>query len=215
MSHSPFSPLKLNLLSQFLHDQGKVLDVGCGKLHYARWIREHLPSVTIVALDLLQQESEERILYRHVDLEAGIEEDTESFESVVVFDVIEHISREEFFISELLRVLKPGGVLVGSVPHDADGFLPAYNLTFFHRSDLTHKRYYTQELLGDVLETAGFSDVQIVLGGGISPHVMAEFFPAWSRWLVKKMVSVGLKLGVLTNGNLQSDLFFVAYKPLL
>lgn len=212
MSHSPFSPVKLSLLSRFLRTHGRVLDVGCGKLHYARWIRENFPSVTIVALDLLQQESEERIFYRQVDLEAGVEEGAESFESVVVFDVIEHIAHEGFFIADLQRVLKPGGVLVGSVPHDVDGFLPAYNLTFFHRSDVTHKRYYTIESLSDRLEKAGFVQIQIFSKGGISPHVMAEFFPVWSRWLVKKMVSIGLKLGLLTDGNLPSDLFFVAYK---
>ena len=212
MSNSLFSPIKLRLLSQFLHKKGQVLDVGCGRLHYARWMREQFPEVNIVALDLLSQESENRIAYRTVDLEVGTEMPSESCQSVVVFDVIEHIAREDFFVAELARVLAPGGVLVGSVPHDVDGFLPAYNLTFFHRSDVTHKRYYTLESLCAVLEKAGFVSVQISPDGGISPHVIAEFFPAWSRWVVKKMVSVGLRLGLLSNGDLKSDLFFVAYK---
>ena len=175
-------------------------------------MREQFPEVNIVALDLLSQESENRIAYRTVDLEVGTEMPSESCQSVVVFDVIEHIAREDFFVAELARVLAPGGVLVGSVPHDVDGFLPAYNLTFFHRSDVTHKRYYTLESLCAVLEKAGFVSVQISPDGGISPHVIAEFFPAWSRWVVKKMVSVGLRLGLLSNGDLKSDLFFVAYK---
>ncbi len=211
MSHSPFSPVKLDLLSQFLR-AGHVLDVGCGKLHYARWIRQNFHRATITALDLLDQGSEERIVYRKADLEQGIPEKDFAYSSVVAFDVIEHIQSVDFFVIDLYRVLEPGGVLVGSVPHDRDGFLPQYNLTFFHRSDLTHKRYYTRETLVACLQKAGFERVQVFPGGGISPHVVAEFFPVWTRWLVKKLVSLGLRMGLVSDGGLKSELFFVAYK---
>ena len=93
MSNSPFSPIKLDLLSRFLHPKGQVLDVGCGRLHYARWIAERFPLVTILALDLLPQEPQGRIAYKVVDLEVGVEAASDSCSSVVVFDVIEDIAR--------------------------------------------------------------------------------------------------------------------------
>lgn len=212
MSKSPFSPLKLDLLFLFLHKEGQVLDVGAGELHYSRWTREHFPLVNIIALDLLPQQSENRIVYRQVDLEAGVEAESDSCSSVMVFDIIEHIAQEAFFIAELARVLEQGGVMIGSVPHALDGFLPHYNLTFLNKSDVTHRRYYTCESLYQSLENAGFTDIQIFPKGGISPHVIAEFFPMWSRWLIKKCVSIGLRLGLLSDGGLRSDLHFVAYK---
>lgn len=211
MSCSPFSPIKLKLLSDFLKSP-HVLDVGSGRLYYARWIKNHFPGTIVTALDMFDQDLEPEIVYVKTDLERGIPCEESVFETVIAFDVIEHIQNEQLFIDDLFRVLVVSGVLIGSVPHDADGFLPAYNLTFFHRSDVTHKRYYTVDFLTVALKKAGFTDVVVMPGGGISPHVISEFFPKFLRWAVKKIISLGYKIGFLSDGNLRSDLFFVAYK---
>ena len=211
MSCSPFSPIKLKLLSDFLQ-LSRVLDVGSGPLHYARWIKNHFSGTMVTALDMFDQDSEPGIVYVKTDLERGVPCGERAFETVVAFDVIEHIQNEQLFIDDLFRVLVLGGVLIGSVPHDADGFLPAYNLTFFHRSDVTHKRYYTVDSLTVALKKAGFVDVVVTPGGGISPQVISEFFPSFLRCVVKKLVSLGCRVGFLNDGHLQSDLFFVAYK---
>jgi hypothetical protein len=117
-------------------------------------------------------------------------------------------------MNELYRICKRDGVLIGSVPHDDDKFLPSYNLTFYHRSDLTHKRYYLESSLRKALEKAGFDVVCIQKQGGVSPHVIAEFFPNKLQFLVKKTVGVLRRIGIVNSSILSSDLFFVAKKKL-
>ena len=43
--------------------------------------------------------------------------DSESIDFVVTFQVIEHISDDKFFLSEIKRVLKPGGKLIMTTPN--------------------------------------------------------------------------------------------------
>ena len=211
MQKSEYSPVKLAIIEKYISGK-KILDLGAGKLLYSTWIREKFSDSSIVAIDMIEQDSLEGVEYFTADLEQKIPLDSLSFSTVLAFDVIEHISNETLFVSEINRLLSVGGVLVGSVPHDKDLFLPEYNLTFYHRSDLTHKRYYTQESLRKTLEVASFSGVEIFAEGGVSPHVFAEFFPKSLRWVVKKMISVALKLRIISTQRLKSDLFFVATK---
>ena len=205
------SPVKLNLLSRNVHGV-RVLDLGAGKLHYSHWITQHFANVSVIAVDLLDQESQSRIEYLKANLEEPLQLESESFSTAVAFDVIEHLDHEFGIISEIMRLLAPGGVLIGSVPHDDDGFLPEYNVTFYHRSDVTHKRYYTETSLTALLSDAGFVDVEVMPEGGVSPHIFAEFFPESFRWPMKKMIGLCTRLGLLSNNRLKSDLFFIAHK---
>jgi len=63
---------------------------------------------------------------------AGAEEipyPDESFDKVLCLDVFEHVNDEKKTVSEIYRILKPGGVLVLSVPHDFLNFLDPDELT--------------------------------------------------------------------------------------
>ncbi len=195
------------------HLQGTaILDVGCGQGHYSTWLKMQQPSLSITAIDHLVLPDTQDFMYLQLDLEQAIPLPDNSFDTILAFDIIEHIAQEASFINQLHRLCKPGGMLVGSVPHDNDAFLPAYNLTFYHRSDLTHKRYYVPASLEKALNTAGFSVVTLDGKGGVSPQVIAEFFPAPLRTLVKKTVGLLRRGGIIRTDRLQSDLFFVAKK---
>lgn len=50
------------------------------------------------------------------DLEEGIPYPDESFDIVVCEQVLEHLNRAPFVLSELHRVLRPGGMLIAGVP---------------------------------------------------------------------------------------------------
>ncbi len=51
------------------------------------------------------------------------------FDKILCLDVFEHVGNEEKVAAELYRVLKPGGTLVLSVPHDFLNFLDPDELT--------------------------------------------------------------------------------------
>jgi SAM-dependent methyltransferase len=209
--HSGISEVKISYLERFVKP-ARILDVGAGTCQYSLWLRERFPQASITAVDHVMPAQALSFDFQCLDLEKSLPFEDGSFQTVLAFDVIEHIDNVDFLMQELHRILQPGGVIVGSVPHDDDKFLPAYNLTFYHRSDVTHKRYYVPKSLQELFEKQGLHEVQTWLEGGISPQVFAEFFPSVIKPVVKKGIGLLRRLGVVNASALKSDLFFVAYK---
>lgn len=210
---SKLSPVKTTLIKKHLTGKA-ILDVGAGHCFYTKWLLKQEPSLAITAIDHMDVQSQ-GFTYVRCDLEKGVLPfDDNSFDTVLAFDVIEHITNAEQLVRELWRVCKKDGILIGSVPHDEDKFLPAYNLTFYHRSDVTHKRYYLPESLGAALQQGGFEPLLIQADGGVDPYVLTEFVVPWFRWPVQKSIGLLRKLGLLRTDCLKSDLFFVARKKI-
>jgi 2-polyprenyl-3-methyl-5-hydroxy-6-metoxy-1,4-benzoquinol methylase len=210
---SKLSDVKLKYIAEYLSGKA-VLDVGAGHCYYGQWLLDHDENLNITAIDWLEQEPIPGIKVLQMDLEEPIGLPSEKFNTIFAFDIIEHITHEAQFVQELFRLCTPGGYLLGSVPHDNDGFLPAYNLTFNHRSDLTHKRYYIPQTLEKVLKDSGFEVICIDQQGGVSPQVIAEFFPSMVQFGVKKMVGLLRRIGLINTKRLSSDLLFVARKKI-
>jgi len=208
---SKLSSIKTNYITNHLTGN-TVLDVGSGYGYYSEWLLSQIPQLSITAIDQLELIPHKGINFLSANLEQPIPLPNNSFSTVLAFDIIEHISNEELFIKELYRICQPHGVIIGSVPHDDDKFLPRYNLTFRHRSDLTHKRYYTKKTLQEALEQSGFHIVQIQGHGEIQPQCFAEFFPKPLHFLVKKIIGAMRRLHLIDTKKLASDLFFVAQK---
>ncbi len=207
---SKLSDVKVKYITEYLKGE-TVLDVGAGYCYYSDWLVKKKPHLDILSIDKLDLTSN-GFRFMSADLEQPLALEDNQFSTIFAFDIIEHIENEHSFVSELFRVARPGGVLLGSVPHDDDQFLPAYNLTFNHRSDLTHKRYYVPDTIKETLEEAGFTVELVRKEGGVSPQVIAEFFPQGTRFMVKKGIGLFRRLGIVNAKRLASDLFFVAYK---
>ncbi len=205
------SDVKVAYIKKFLQT-GKILDVGAGECLYSKWIKSFAPLCEVSAVDRLTLKPQDGLNYVQADIEQGLPFATEQFNTIFAFDIIEHIEQEHFLMQELYRVTSSGGVIIGSVPHDNDLFLPKYNLTFNHRSDLTHKRYYTKNTLESLLIENGFTPIQVNLKGGINLQIIAEFFPASSRYLIRKIVGLMRRLGIISTRGLSSDIFFIALK---
>ncbi|MFZ2167382.1 MAG: class I SAM-dependent methyltransferase [Minisyncoccia bacterium] len=71
-------------------------------------------------------------------------------DSVLVFNVLEHIYNYHFLVCEMRRVLKNGGQLVGFVPF----------LVNYHPDPHDYFRY-TKEALQKILEDAGFRSIRV------------------------------------------------------
>jgi SAM-dependent methyltransferase len=114
-----FHRARLQAVSRLVGEFGQppFLDVGCGTALMTR----ALPLGT-VGIDLNPRNLSKASIYAPearflvADAEGSIPLEDESFQTVVCTEMLEHLLYPDRALSEIRRVLKPGGRLVGSVP---------------------------------------------------------------------------------------------------
>jgi ubiquinone/menaquinone biosynthesis C-methylase UbiE len=142
---------------RFVRDK-RVLDIACGCGIGSSYImRAGARSCTGVDISREAiQYAESHYPGSHFAVGDGLNLDLadRSVDVVVSFETIEHVSDSARFIKECYRVLVPGGLFIGSTPHDPvySALLPANNP--FHVRDFTARQF------GDML-SARFEDVRL------------------------------------------------------
>ena len=132
----------------------RLLDVGCGTGANLKAFNKEFERVGIDASDAAVEFCQQRGLTSLVQAkieQSGLEQNT--FDVVTALDVLEHVDDDMQALRELLRVSKPGGFLVITVP--AFGFLWSE-----HDEALHHRRRYTLAELESKLAAAGFQLVR-------------------------------------------------------
>lgn len=170
---------------------GKVLDIGSGlKLASYHRFLQRAPNTIIEFLDLEFEDGGKQ----HIDLEKDfLSSASESVDTVLFFNVLEHLYNYSFILSEIRRVLKVNGQLIGVVP-----FLVGY-----HPDPHDYWRY-TKETLQKIFTEADFSNIEIKpFGYGPSVAALSQMEPVLPRPL--KI------LGVL--GSLFFDWFVLKFRP--
>jgi SAM-dependent methyltransferase len=133
-----------------------------------------------------------------------------SFEAIVAFDVLEHLTRDELlaWAREASRVLAPSGVAIIHVPNGASPFV---GRTLW--GDLTHERAFTAHSLGQLLRPLGFLD-----GAAHEDSPPAHGLKSGARallWRALRLLVVGwlaIETGVARGHVLTINLFYVARK---
>ncbi len=114
------SGFRLYYLSRFIHPGQRVLNVGIGGCVFEKYARERAANIHTLDPDWTSLRSHATEGISH--LVAGRLEDipfsTGSFDTVVVSEVLEHLSPEvmQRALEEIRRVLIPGGQIIGTVP---------------------------------------------------------------------------------------------------
>jgi ubiquinone/menaquinone biosynthesis C-methylase UbiE len=141
-------------IHKFVPDaRGNVLiDCGCGTGIFAAEMQE---SCVVIGID----DHEEALAFARINMRGGtcrrgtttaIPQDDASVDIVTLLDVLEHIPDDRKALHEIHRVLKPGGLLVLTVP--------AFPTLWSDWDEVLHhcRRYRAPELIEKV-RTAGFS----------------------------------------------------------
>jgi 2-polyprenyl-3-methyl-5-hydroxy-6-metoxy-1,4-benzoquinol methylase len=150
-----------------LKPQSVVLDAGCGT---GRHLREmtRLPDLKIIGLDKNDQELHEAYASLQTILDAKIDNclvmkadirklpfAAASFDFVICSEVLEHIAEHQEALTELVRVLKPQGIIVISVPRYYPERICWMISPAYHNTEGGHIRIYKKKRLAQMLAGHG------------------------------------------------------------
>jgi 2-polyprenyl-3-methyl-5-hydroxy-6-metoxy-1,4-benzoquinol methylase len=151
-------------LVERLADQGRILDVGCGDgkflwaLDPLRWrrtgvevaartvefVRSRLPNLELIVGDIHSHQLGES-----------------SFDVLTMWHVLEHLPGTRSVLRRALRLLRPGGRLVASVPNLAGLQAPLFRKHWYCFDDVPrHLHHFSPQSLRLLLAEAGFRDLE-------------------------------------------------------
>lgn len=118
---------KLRLLEKNLqiNPSDQLLDLGCAQGILSYFLRKKGGFWVSADLDLINLKTSREILKNNL-IQTGSRDlpiKTSSLDCVVSLDYLEHIEDDDFCLSEIKRILKPGGRLVMAVPRTGRVFL--------------------------------------------------------------------------------------------
>jgi len=173
-----FVPERIPLLVAAIGRGKRVLDLGCRS---GALTRHFLDGNTVVGLDVDPAALRKAAALGIEPVQANVEEplpfDDASFDAVVAGELFEHLRFPDALVVEIQRVLRPGGVLAGSVPN---AFRLQSRLRFLRgrppEDDPTHLRMFSPDAVRELL--ADFADVRLDFVGGryrrVQPRLLAR-----------------------------------------
>jgi SAM-dependent methyltransferase len=148
----------------------RILDIGCGDGRHAGDLAQ-MDGVTIIASDMnlldlkqihsrveyleeLEIRGDSTLAMTTSDITA-LPFDDQCFDHVICAEVMEHIPDDSAAARELIRVLKPGGNLIVSVPRFYPEKICWLLSEEYYNSDGGHIRIYTQQQITEIFERLG------------------------------------------------------------
>ena len=183
----------LSLIGNFLDGKKKILDIGCGIGVLASEVKDRYNS-EVYGIDInrvaVKSAVQAGIKAKVGDIEKKLPYGNESFDAVLIIQVIEHVLGTDDLVLEAKRVLKENGLLIISTPNLSNwfnriiflfGFQPfftevslkdkTFGLSFtrgmsVNRETLGHLRIFTLRALRDLLNYYGFK-TNFIRGGNL------------------------------------------------
>jgi SAM-dependent methyltransferase len=127
----------------------RVLDVGAGDAFVARALLDRVEGARVLAWDPNYVEDEMRALAAVPRLDVTrTPPEQGGFDIATVLDVLEHVADEASLLRQVVKLVKPGGAIVVSVPAWP-------SLHGLHDMKLRHLRRYTPEQARAIVEREG------------------------------------------------------------
>jgi 2-polyprenyl-3-methyl-5-hydroxy-6-metoxy-1,4-benzoquinol methylase len=147
-------------------DVQKILDIGCGYGYFLNACVEagisEVYGVDVSMAPIGKSKGLERARVSQLDFSKEKSNfDSDSFDAVTAFDVIEHVEDEGFFIQEAYRILKKGGFLFLITSNGDSWPRDIYMKLIYGRDDPTHINVQGWKHWEDLLRNIGFNGVEI------------------------------------------------------
>jgi len=133
-----------------------MADIGAGKSPYFSYFEPMLEKYIAVDYEGTLPLNETRAIEQIFGVAEQVPLEAQSVDLVLSNQVLEHVQDERAAVAEVYRILKPGGVMIGSVPSASPVHLEPYDF-----------RRFTHYGLKQLLEREGFQVYEIQPGGGL------------------------------------------------
>jgi SAM-dependent methyltransferase len=139
--------------------RGKLIDIGCGDMMYRDLFVQQVTQYD--TLDIEPRGPDVKFIGSVLNMHMIYDN---YYDSALCFDVLEHIPDPPKAVLEILRILKPGGTLMLSVPH----------LSRLHEEPNDFFRF-TKYGIQRVLQNAGFVQIEVISQGGLFSFLGHQF----------------------------------------
>jgi 2-polyprenyl-3-methyl-5-hydroxy-6-metoxy-1,4-benzoquinol methylase len=144
--HNSRQKIVTNQIDNF-YKEGKVIaDLGCGNV---LWNTKLLP---VIGVDINEKFldynlTQKTIFKKIISPVENVHMPDESCDIIVLTEVLEHMVNPDFVLKEVYRLLKPGGIIICSVPYDTFFSLwkPLFAIQCFYRGRLLRENYYKEK----------------------------------------------------------------------
>lgn len=162
----------------FFKGAQNVIDIGCGRGEFIQLLKnEGVSAEGIDISDSMLKEAREKGLncINKDALEYLKEKAGNSVEGIFSSQVIEHFEPEYLkkVVNESFRILKPGSPVILETINP----LSLFALTNIYYLDITHQKPLHPEFMRYMLESAGFSKVEIIYSEPLHTHFLEEIQP--------------------------------------
>lgn len=144
----------------------RILDIGCGYGYFLEvCLQAGIPQVYGVDISTSAFEKSKVLGKAKVEqLDFSRQRssfDVNFFDVITAFDVIEHVEDEDFFVEEVYRILKKGGLLFLITPNEDSWLRDIYMKLIYGRDDPTHINVQGWKHWEKLLTKSGFDGVEI------------------------------------------------------
>jgi SAM-dependent methyltransferase len=151
-------------IEPFLPDGGVLVDIGCNDPPYTiEQVRQKMDFCIGIDAEVQNTISKNYELKQHF-ISKKLPIESELANVITMLAVLEHLVYPQAVINECYRILKPGGILLLTVPSPLNKF-PLEFLSKFgvvHKKMIDqHKNYFTHKQLREIFSKAGFKSIVV------------------------------------------------------
>src|SRR6185503_17033623 len=142
----------------------RLLDVGCATGFFMEAAADEGFDVrgvefSTVAISLARPDIRDRIV--RGDVNELLSRESETFDVVTAFDIIEHVQNPAKFLQELCEILEPGGVLAISSPDTGHFLRYLMGSKWPMLQPMQHTMLFSRRSIAALLERCGFQGIQV------------------------------------------------------
>ena len=155
--------LRMKLVSKWLPEKGRILDVGCAAGYFLRIAQQHGHDVhgvelsQAIAQEAIQSLGADRVYNGFLDdaVEARGWQD-HSFDLVTIWDVIEHVPEPQGLLASIKKMIKPGGKLLLETQNVNSKLANKLGKRWHHYKHDEHLYHFNPDTISRLLTDCGY-----------------------------------------------------------